>query len=226
MRWYPVFLNLSGAICLVVGTGAVGRRKIRGLLDAGAGEIRVLALSEPDAATRALLAHPGVSFRQRAFAPDDVAGCRLVCAATNAPSVNAAIAGACCAHNVLCVVADAPEAGSCLIPAVIARDPIHIGLSTSGVSPALAQRIKCELDAWLAGRYEAQIALLARLRPLLLAQPDMDQTGRAAVFHCLAAADMGAALQSGDRAFCAARLQDVLPASLHDRIAELLHELV
>ena len=226
MYCYPVFLDLSKAICLVVGTGAVGQRKIRGLLDAGAGEIRVLALSEPDADACALLGRPGISFMQRAFMPDDVVGCRLVCAATNVPSVNVAIAEACRASNVLCTVADAPEAGTCLIPAVIARDPIRIGLSTGGVSPALAQRIKNELDAWLTGRYEIQITLLARLRPLLLAQPDLDQARRAAVFHCLAAADVGAALQSGNRAWCANKLRDALPPSLHGHIVELLHELV
>jgi precorrin-2 dehydrogenase/sirohydrochlorin ferrochelatase len=235
MHAYPVFLDLSDAVCLVVGAGAVGRRKLRGLLDAGAGEVRVLALSDPDAPdadgmndadARALFARPGVRFMRRAFASDDVLGCRLVCAATNAPAVNAAVALACRAHNVLCTVADAPETGDCLIPAVIARDPIRIGLSTGGVSPALAQRIKSELDAWLAGRYEQQIALLARLRPLLLALPDLDQAGRSVVFHRLAAADMGAALDSGDRARCESLLRDALPAPLYGHIAEFLYELV
>jgi len=226
MHWYPIFLDLSDAICLVVGTGAVGQRKIHGLLSAGASEVRVLTLSEPDAQARALLSSPGVTVMRRSFAPDDVMGCRLVCAATNVPSVNAAIANACRAHNVLCTVADDPEAGTCLIPAVIYRDPIRIGLSTGGISPALAQRIKNELDAWLDGRYEAQITLLARLRPLLLAQPDLDQTRRAAIFHCLAAADMGVAIHSSDHACCMARLQNILPPSLHGHIAELLHELV
>lgn len=226
MHCYPVFLDLSDAVCLVVGAGIVGRRKIRGLLDAGAGEIRVLALSEPDADTRALLDHPGVRFMRRAFVPDDVAGCRLVCAATNAPAVNAAVAEACRACQVLCTVADAPEAGSCIIPASLAHGPIRIGLSTGGISPALAQRIKSELGAWLAGRYEVQIALLARLRPLLLDQPDLDQAQRAALFHRAADAETGAALQTGGPDQCAARLRAILPPSLHGHIAELLHELV
>lgn len=228
MHLYPVFLELSDALCLVVGAGAVGRRKLRGLLDAGAGTVRVVALSDPsdaDEDVRALLGHPAVRFEQRAFRPEDVEGCRLVCATADVPAVNAAVAEACRTRSILCTVADKPEAGSYITPACISRGPLRIGLSTGGLSPALARRIKNDLAAWLADRYDQQIGLLARLRPLLL-EAEPDQGRRARIFHRIAGPDMNDALREGNREICVAILRDALPPLLHDRIPELLHELV
>lgn len=232
MSYYPVFLDLSDAICLVVGAGAVGFRKIVGLLAADAAEVRVIVPDPPerpqttDTRLTELLHDDRVRLIARPFTPDDVIACRIVFAATNDRNVNDQVTRACRERNILCSVADAPGDGTCIIPMRLARGPLQCAISTGGASPALAQRIKNELDAWLADRYDLQLALLARVRPVVLRTVGLSWDERAGLFHRLAAAPLGEALCAGDRPRCEALLRDILPSCLHDGIGALLHELV
>ena len=83
MHYYPVFLELSGQSCLVVGAGAVGCRKIASLLECPIERLRVVDLAEPDTNLQVLLEDERVSFTKRSFTPSDVEGCALVFAATS-----------------------------------------------------------------------------------------------------------------------------------------------
>src|SRR5881392_1836511 len=103
-------LDLEGADCLVVGGGSVGLEKTQGLLAAGA-SVTVVA---PDA-VRELRELP-VELELRGFEEDDVAGRRLVIAATSVTEVNEAVFRAAEARNVFCNVADVPELCSFILP--------------------------------------------------------------------------------------------------------------
>ena len=157
--WYMACLDLDGADCLVVGGGSVGLEKAQGLLDAGARVTVVAPSALPE------LYELPVELELRAFEEDDVAGRRLVIAATSVTEVNKAVFAAAEARNVFCNVADVPELCSFILPAVHREGPITIAVSTGGASPALAQWIRSRL-AELVGPEHARIAeQLRELRP-------------------------------------------------------------
>ena len=80
MRYYPMFVNLEGRACLVVGAGLVGLRKILSLAECGASTLTVLEQREPDQALRELAARPGVRVLRRGFEPTDLDGVFLTIA--------------------------------------------------------------------------------------------------------------------------------------------------
>ena len=158
-RFYMACLDLRGRRCLVVGGGTVAAEKINGLLECEA-HVTVVA-SQVDEAIRRLPVHVEL----RPFEPSDVDGHLLVIAATDDRSVNESVSRAAEARSLLCNVADDPELCSFILPAIVRRDPIVVGVSTGGASPALAQRIRSDV-AELVGPEHVQLARrLAALRP-------------------------------------------------------------
>jgi len=149
-------LDVRGRRCIVVGGGAVARRKVDGLLDAGAAVTVVAPDTGPMPA--------GVTVLRRPFQPDDVAGALLVFAATNDPQVNTAVAAAATARDIPVNVADDPSQCSMLVPAVVRRGALLIAISTGGASPLLARRIRHELEAAYGAEYEELVELLWQLR--------------------------------------------------------------
>ena len=152
-------LDLAGRSCLVVGGGLVGLEKARGLVDCDAQVTVVAPEVEPE------LRDLPVELLERRFESRDLDGRFLVVAATSDPSLNRRVYEEAEERRLLCNVVDAPEICNFILPAVHRVDPIAIAVTTSGASPALAQRIRGEL----AERYGSEYALLARrlaeLRP-------------------------------------------------------------
>lgn len=158
-RYYMACLDLRGRDCLVVGGGRVAIEKVNGLLDCDA-RVTVVA-PEVDAE---LLKLP-LRIERRAFRRSDVVGRFLVVAATSDRGVNAEVSAAASDRMTICNVADDPELCSFILPAIVRRDPIVVGVSTGGASPALAQRIRSDV-ADLIGPEHAELARrLAALRP-------------------------------------------------------------
>jgi len=145
-------LDVAGRDCLVVGGGSVGLEKARGLLDCGA-RVTVVA---PEIASE--LRELPVELVERTYRTDDLDGRFLVLAATADSEVNRRVSEDAERRSLLCNVADAPDLCSFILPAVHRQDPIAIAVTTSGASPALAQRIRDEV----AERYGPEYAELAR----------------------------------------------------------------
>ena len=228
MHYYPVFLNLSHASCLIVGAGSVGCRKIATLLKSQPRELRVVDALPPRPELIPLLADERVHFRQGTFAPTDLAGCMLAFAATSHRETNAAVVKACAERGIACNCADDPDAATFIVPAQTTRGDITIALSTGGGSPALARKLRLELDAWLESHQTAFVALnkvLTRLRPLVLAL--RHETGQnTLLFRSIVDSPLSEALSRQDRDTCETVLRGVLPSELHLHITELLHDLV
>lgn len=222
LRYYPLFLDLGRARCLVVGAGAVGRRKVDALLEAGVRELMVL---DPEPAERVLLPeHPALIFEARCFRPDDLSGCALVFAASGSREVNAAVAAACAEWGIFCNCADAPLEGNCIVPVTGRVGEMALALSTGGASPAYARFLREELEAWL--HEKAPLAtLLGRIRPRLLAL-ERDTMHNTTLFRELVRSGIGAALAAGDLNRCRELLAAALPEELHPGIAEFLDGLV
>ena len=148
---YPIVLtNLSGAPVVVVGGGPVGERKVRGLLEAGA-RVRLIS-PEVSPQLRAWAAAGRIVWQPRAYAPGDLAGARLVFAATGEREVNARVARDAALHGALCNVADAPAEGDFHLPALHRSGEMTIAVSSGGAAPGRAAALRDAIAAWLESR--------------------------------------------------------------------------
>jgi uroporphyrin-III C-methyltransferase/precorrin-2 dehydrogenase/sirohydrochlorin ferrochelatase len=147
MRHLPIFLDVKGAPALVVGGGRVAARKIALLhcVDAATTVIAPAACPEIEA----LSAGGKLRWLRRTFEPGDVAGMRIVFAATDDPAVNDAVARAARIERIPVNVADDGERSSFILPAIVDRSPLVVAISSSGVAPMLATAVRARLEALL-----------------------------------------------------------------------------
>lgn len=165
MGYYPIFVDLSGQPCLVIGGGSVAERKVVSLLDAQA---RVSVISPR--LTRQLEAWAAelrIRTLRRTYQSGDLRGFRLVFAATSDQALHRRLAAEADAAGVLLNVADRPAECSFIVPAVVAQGDLRIAVSTSGTSPAMAQKIRRQLSADFGPEYAQALQLLARIRERL-----------------------------------------------------------
>lgn len=159
MRYFPLFADLQGRRVLVVGGGEVAERKVRLLLDAGA-RVDVVAPQ----ITEWLATRDTVSWLAASFDEQDLDGAALVIAATNDAGVNARVAAAARARNVLANVVDDAELSTFIVPAVVDRTPLVVAISTGGAAPVLARLMRERLEALIDESYGSLAALLERWR--------------------------------------------------------------
>jgi siroheme synthase-like protein len=160
---YPITLVDLEHGAVVIGGGAVATRKVRGLLDAGA---RVTVIAPQFTRELTDLAHaPRVTLIHRAYQSGDLCDARLVIAATNDPQVNQAVYDEARARGILVNVADDPAHCTFHVPAIVRRGNLAIAISTGGASPALAKRLREEIENFLGAEYALLADLLAELRP-------------------------------------------------------------
>jgi precorrin-2 dehydrogenase len=168
MTLFPMFLKMKGRPCLVVGAGTVAEAKIRSLMFAGA-SIQVVA---PRAAPAVIdWAQSGqVRWEARTFVPADLEGMFLVIAAASSLDVNDLVFCEAQRRGVLCNVVDNPERCDFYYPAVVRRGSLQIAVSTGGRSPALAERLRRELEHQFGPEYAGWVESLGRDRKEILAR--------------------------------------------------------
>jgi precorrin-2 dehydrogenase/sirohydrochlorin ferrochelatase len=179
-------LKLAGRPCLVVGAGDVGEGKISGLFDASA-KVRVVA-PEATQQVQSWAAAGQIEWLARPCEPSDLDGMFLVVAATSDAELQQNISAEARRRGVLCNVVDVPELCDFYYPAVVHRGALQIAVSTSGQSPALAQRLRKELEEQFGPEYEAWLQQLGEERAKLFAA-NMDPEERKRLLHDLASAD-------------------------------------
>ncbi len=142
MTGFPLLLDLAARRVLVVGGGAVGTRRARSLVEAGARVDVVAPRIEPG------LAELGCTISRRAFADADLDGAWLAFACADDPDVNSAVAEAAERRGVFCVRADAAAAGTARTPAVLRRDGLTVAVS-GGDDPRRAAILRDAISAAL-----------------------------------------------------------------------------
>jgi precorrin-2 dehydrogenase/sirohydrochlorin ferrochelatase len=147
MSLFPIFLKLAARPCVVIGAGNIAESKIESLLHAEA-HVTVIA---PEALPRVReWAEAGqLTWHQREFAAGDTTGAFLVVAGTATAAVNRAVYTEASATNILCNAVDDPPFCDYYFPSVVRRGELQIAISTAGESPALAQRLRKEINAQL-----------------------------------------------------------------------------
>jgi len=178
-----MFLKLSSRACLVVGAGTIAETKIAGLLETGA-KVRVVA-PEATAQVRSWAQSKAIEWHQRPFQPSDLEGIFLVVAATSSTELHERIFELASQPGVLCNIVDVPPLCDFYYPAVVQRGALQIAVSTAGLSPALAQRLRKQLETEFGPEYEEWLAQLGEAREKLHST-DMDPDKRQRLLHKIA----------------------------------------
>ncbi len=179
-KLFPMFLKLSARPCLVVGAGTIAESKIASLLEAG-GRVRVVA-PEAIPQVRSWAQSNTIEWHQRFFQPDDLEGMFLVVAATSSTELHERIFDEATQRGVLCNIVDVPPLCDFYYPAVVQRGALQIAISTSGQSPALAQRLRKQLEDQFGPEYEEWLAQLGEARDKLHSTK-MDPKERKRLLH-------------------------------------------
>jgi siroheme synthase-like protein len=161
--FYIACLKLTGRRCVVIGGGAVGLEKVEGLL-ACDGEVTLIAPEAVDAL--ADYAREGsIVWERRPYAgPEDLEGVFIAIAATDDTDVNIAVFRDAERRAMLVNVVDVPPLCNFILPAIVRTGPLAIAISTSGASPALAKRMKREIEASHGEPYARLAVLLNEVR--------------------------------------------------------------
>ncbi|MQB01125.1 MAG: bifunctional precorrin-2 dehydrogenase/sirohydrochlorin ferrochelatase [Actinobacteria bacterium] len=162
VRYYLAALKLEGKSCLVVGGGPIAAEKIDGLLAAGA-RVTVVA-KDAIPPVRTLAADGSIELTLRPFRVDDLDGRFLAVAGTSDERLNRHIHAAAEERDMLVNVVDVPALCNFILPAVTRLGPIAIAVSTSGASPALAKRMRNEIEAAFGAEYALLAVLLNEAR--------------------------------------------------------------
>lgn len=164
MNYYPAFLNLASKKIIVIGGGTVAERKVLQLMKADADTITVISPS----ITKRLLKEKEkkrIIHLCRPYRKKDLTGAFLVIAATDEPALNTQITqDAPCLINVV----DVPALCNFIVPSTIKKGPLHIAISTSGVSPAFARTLRRDLERLYGADVSAYLTFLKTIRTKVL----------------------------------------------------------
>ena len=168
MGYYPVFIEMNDRRCLVIGGGPEAQRKVEGLKAANA---RVTVISPKlTSVLQAMVVAGDIEHVERGYQPGDVEGYEVCMVATDDGAVNADVAAEGKRLRVWVNAADDPDNCDFILPAVVRRGSITLAASTGGTSPALARRLREELEAYLTEEMPALADVLADVRKGLLAK--------------------------------------------------------
>jgi precorrin-2 dehydrogenase/sirohydrochlorin ferrochelatase len=156
-EYYPIYINLKGQKCLVVGGGEVAYRKTAALLECGA-EVEVVSPALCPALNELVENHQ-IGVRLRDYQSGDQKEALMVIAATDQAQVNMKVAAEAKKAGRLVNVVDDPKNSTFIVPSCLKRGDISIAVSTSGRSPALARKLRLKLENELGEEY-AELAVL------------------------------------------------------------------
>lgn len=182
MDVYPIgLIGLEARQTVVIGGGKVAARKVAGLLEAGAQVTVISPAFVPELRLRAGTRR--VKLVNRAYQEGDLAEAFLVIAATNNPDINERVWQEARERGCLVNVVDDPARCNFIVPAVVRRGEVTVTISTGGASPALARRLREQLESLIGPEVGALAGLLAELRPELQSRFQDDDRRAEAAFR-------------------------------------------
>jgi precorrin-2 dehydrogenase/sirohydrochlorin ferrochelatase len=195
--YYPVFLDLTGRLAIVIGGGSVAERKAITLIRYGAD---VLVIS-PDVtpAIDALVAEGLIEHEQRGYVRGDLAGAFLVVCATDSTEVNRAVYQEAEGMGCLVNVVDVPELCNFIVPSTVQRGPLQLAISTAGAAPSVAKRLRKRLEREFGPEWESYMMLMAQVRRLVMERVPGGEDVRRPIFESIADSDLLDRLVSGEQ---------------------------
>ena len=211
-RYYPVYLDLRGRPVTVVGGGEVAHEKVQGLLEAGA-RVRVIA-PELSEGLQALADDSAFDHVARSYAEGDLAGAFLVIAERLGQEVSATLWREANERGIPINVQDETAHCSFIAAAVVRRGDLTVTISTAGKAPALAVRLRQELEQRLGSHHARFLELAGRLRaPLLERHPDF--TTRRELWYRLVDSDVLELLRRDDEPRARRRIVEIMGVAPH-----------
>lgn len=192
---YPVCLNISGKLSVVIGGGSVAERKVQGIL-AGDGKVRIIS-PEITATLRTLVKTDAIEWREKTYSATDLSGAFLVFAATDNSMAQSAVLRDARELGLLVNVADDPQSCDFQVPASIRRGDLTLSVATNGKSPAVAAMVKRRLESDYGKEYEQLTALLALLRDRILTEDEVSHEEKRILFQKILHDDMVDWLRAG-----------------------------
>jgi precorrin-2 dehydrogenase/sirohydrochlorin ferrochelatase len=211
MKLYPVNLDIRDRFCLIIGGGEVASRKIGALASCGA---KVSVIS-PDAlpVIQKMSEEGKITWRRRAYRRGDMDGAFLVFAATDSREIQQALMAEAREKNILFNSADDPRACSFQVPARVRRGKFLLTISTGGGSPALAAKLRKELEEEYGLEYRQFVELLAGIRKRIVADGNTQESHRI-LFQKLLQLDIPAQIRQEDWRTLEEELRAILPKDL------------
>jgi precorrin-2 dehydrogenase / sirohydrochlorin ferrochelatase len=160
--YYPIFLNLRGKRCVVIGGGNVALRKVKALLDCGANVTMISPKPTPEIVK--LSKKRAIHFIQRDYEKEDLGDAAIAFACTDVKKVNRKVAVDAKEAGVLVNVADDPRPSDFIIPSFFRKGNLTVAISTAGVSPALARKIRAKLEKSLGEEYALLLSIIGEVR--------------------------------------------------------------
>ena len=208
MSFYPVCIELEGKTVLVVGGGSVAQRKVETLLKFGA-SIRIVSRKLANTLKKLVesneIYHIGEEFRD-----EHLDGAFLVIAATDDERLNRKISESAQKRRLLINAVDQPSECNFIVPSIVNRGDLLIAISTSGKSPALAKKLRKELEVQFGGEYETFLTLMGCLREEILLM-GLSQDEKSRIFNEIVDSDILQSLAQGDIAGVESTLKQILP---------------
>ncbi|MDY6971906.1 MAG: bifunctional precorrin-2 dehydrogenase/sirohydrochlorin ferrochelatase [Thermodesulfobacteriota bacterium] len=180
MSYYPIFVDLDGKKVLVVGGGRIAQRKAVTLIEFGA--LIHLVSDDLTSKLKELVEEGEITYLGTRFRDQDLDGAFLVVAATDDTGLNRRISASARGRGILINAVDQPSDCSFIVPSIVKRGNLVIAVSTSGKSPALAKKIRKELERQFGGEYETFLIVMERLRKEIL-RKGLSQEENSRIFH-------------------------------------------
>jgi precorrin-2 dehydrogenase/sirohydrochlorin ferrochelatase len=173
IKYYPINLKIAHKPCIVIGGGKVAQRKVEGLVE---GQASVTLISPSTTRVLDALAAQGlVKIIKREYQQGDLEGAFLVISATNDGEINKAVFAEASERGILVNVVDQPELCNFIVPSVVRRGDLVISISTSGKCPALARRLRKEIEKQYGPEYQEYLLVLSQAREKIKASYETEQ---------------------------------------------------
>jgi len=196
MKYYPVFFDLRDKVCLVVGGGNVAERKVQRLLECEA-SVRVVGESLSEG-LQDLQKRGQIQCLVGRYSAACLDGAFMVICATDDRAVNEQVMRDCRSRGIPVNVVDDPERCDFILPAIAEQGDLSIAVSTGGKSPALAKRLRKELERHYGPEYRELVNILGELRQRRMAKGHPSEENRT-VFEAVVSSDILEQLRRGDR---------------------------
>ena len=167
MNYYPIHIPIKDKKVLIIGGGRVALRKAKELLLCDA-NVTVVSLHFVEEFKSLLSLYNNLSLIKKQFIEEDIEGSFLVFACTNNDKINSEISDYCSNNDILVNSATTITEDNFIVPSILRKGSLTVGISTDGISPLLSKKIKHLFNDVLPEKIDNILILLKKLRLHLL----------------------------------------------------------